>query len=89
MPYEERNTLMSNKFNELIELFIAEEQDKAKELFHQICVEKSRDIYESLLDEEEIEETDKHKILLMILMLTKKVLTLQKKKMQTKIWKTV
>lgn len=58
MPYEERNTLMSNKFNELIELFIAEEQDKAKELFHQICVEKSRDIYESLLDEEEIEETD-------------------------------
>ena len=58
MPYEERNSLMSDKFNELIELFIAEEEDKAKELFHQICVEKSRDIYESLLDEEEVEETD-------------------------------
>ena len=57
MPYEERNTLMSNKFNELIELFIAEEQDKAKEMFHEIVVEKSRDIYESLLnDEEQVEE---------------------------------
>ena len=57
MPYEERNTLMSNKFNELIELFIAEEQDKAKALFHDIVVEKSRDIYESLLnDEEQVEE---------------------------------
>jgi len=53
MPYEERNTLMSNKFNELIELFIAEEQDKAKALFHDIVVEKSRDIYESLLNDEE------------------------------------
>ena len=50
---------MSDKFNELIELFIAEEEDKAKELFHQICVEKSRDIYESLLnDEEQVEEAD-------------------------------
>ena len=46
---------MSEKFNQLIELFIAEEEDKAKELFHEIVVEKSREIYEGLIDEEDLE----------------------------------
>ena len=52
---------MSEKFNQLIELFIAEEEDKAKELFHEIVVEKSREIYEGLIDEEDLEniQTDK------------------------------
>ena len=45
---------MSDKFNQLIELLIAEDQDKAKELFHEIVVERSRSIYESLIDEEEV-----------------------------------
>jgi hypothetical protein len=47
---------MSEKFNQLIELFIAEEQDKAKELFHELVVDKSREIYENLIDEEDFEE---------------------------------
>ena len=42
---------MSDKFNQLIELFIAEDQEAAKKLFHEIVVEKSRDIYESLLSD--------------------------------------
>ena len=43
---------MSNKFEQLLELLINEENDKAEQLFHEIVVEKSRDIYENLADEE-------------------------------------
>ena len=49
---------MSEKFNELIELIISEENDQAKELFHEIIVDKSRSIYESLIDEEEVVDED-------------------------------
>ena len=38
------------KFEQMLELLINEETDKAKELFHDIVVEKSREIYESLLE---------------------------------------
>ena len=48
---------MTNKFEQLIELFIAEDEEGAKELFHDIVVEKSRNIYESLVDEDQVEET--------------------------------
>ena len=41
----------SNKFESLLELLINEETDKAEQLFHEIVVEKSRDIYEGLADE--------------------------------------
>lgn len=41
-----------NKYEQLIEFIINEDEAKAQELFHQIVVEKSRDIYESLMDEE-------------------------------------
>ena len=41
-----------NKFESLLELLINEENDKAEQLFHEIVVEKSRDIYENLADEE-------------------------------------
>ena len=44
-----------NKFESLLELLINEENDKAEQMFHEIVVEKSRDIYESLADSE-IEE---------------------------------
>jgi hypothetical protein len=48
-----------NKYEQLIEAIISEDEAQAKELFHQIVVEKSRDIYESLMDEEMTdEETD-------------------------------
>lgn len=47
----------NNKFEQLIELFIAEDEQGAKDLFHEIVVEKSRSIYENLVDEEQVEET--------------------------------
>ena len=47
---------MKNKFEELIELFIAEDEAKAKDLFHEIVVEKSREIYEGLVDEDQVDE---------------------------------
>ena len=48
---------MNNKYEQLVEFIINDETDKARELFHQIVVEKSRDIYESLVSEEDLEET--------------------------------
>ena len=45
-----------SKYEQLIEYIINENEDKARELFHQIVVEKSREIYESLIDEQDLEE---------------------------------
>ena len=45
-----------SKYEQLIEFIINEQDDKARELFHQIVVEKSREIYESIIDEEDLEE---------------------------------
>jgi len=42
-----------NKFEKLIEYIINDEDQKARELFHDIVVEKSRDIYESIIEQEE------------------------------------
>ena len=47
---------MSTKFEQLLDLLVNEEMDKANELFHEIVVEKSRDIYENLIAEEEEED---------------------------------
>ena len=41
-----------NKFEKLIEYIINDEDQKARELFHSIVVEKSRDIYESIVQDE-------------------------------------
>jgi hypothetical protein len=49
---------MTSKFEQLIEFVINDEEAKAKELFHDIVVEKSREIYESLMEEEEELNTD-------------------------------
>jgi hypothetical protein len=40
------------KFEKLIDLIINEDNEKAEQLFHEIVVEKSRDIYESLINED-------------------------------------
>jgi len=48
---------MTSKFEQLIEYVINDEEAKAQELFHDIVVEKSREIYENLMNEEE-EELD-------------------------------
>ena len=45
-----------NKFEQLIEYVINNEDAKARELFHDIVVEKSRQIYEEMMDDESIEE---------------------------------
>jgi hypothetical protein len=47
---------MSTKFEQLIEFIINDDEAKARELFHSIVVEKSREIYESL--DAEMQETD-------------------------------
>ena len=41
-----------NKYEKLIEYIVNDEQDKARALFHDIVVEKSRGIYESMMDDE-------------------------------------
>ena len=50
-----------NKFEEMLERLVNEDRAGAEELFHEIVVEKSRDIYESLLEadleDEEVDET--------------------------------
>jgi hypothetical protein len=46
-----------NKFEEMLERLVNEDKAGAEELFHEIVVEKSRDIYESLLEDEEVDET--------------------------------
>lgn len=45
-----------NKYEQLIEFIINEQEDKARELFHTIVVEKSREVYESLIDEQDLAE---------------------------------
>jgi len=50
--------MSKNHFEQLIEYVINDEEAKAKELFHQIVVEKSRAIYEELMDEEDNLEED-------------------------------
>ena len=49
------------KFEQLLDYIVNEEMDKANELFHEIVVEKSREIYENLIAEEvdsEVEEAE-------------------------------
>ena len=49
-----------NKFEKMLELLVNEDKAGAQEIFHEIVVEKSRDIYEGLLEDEEVvdETTD-------------------------------
>ena len=46
-----------NKFEEMLEKLVNEDRAGAEELFHEIVVEKSRQIYENLL-EDEVEDLD-------------------------------
>ena len=53
---------MSKKLESILELLLAEENEKAEELLHEYVVDKAREQYESLLDdevegEEAVEET--------------------------------
>ncbi len=46
------------KFEQLLDYIVNEEHDKANELFHEIVVEKSREIYENLIAEEQDEDVE-------------------------------
>ena len=48
----------NRKFEKLIDLIINENEEQARELFHEIVVEKSREIYESIMEEEMMDEDD-------------------------------
>ena len=47
-----------SKFEQLLDLLVNEQKDEAEKLFHEIVVEKSRDIYEGLADETTTEATE-------------------------------
>jgi len=51
------------KFEEMLEHLVNNDREKAEELFHEIVVEKSRDIYENLLaddvEDKEVDEASK------------------------------
>ena len=56
---------MSKNFEQLIEFVINDEEDKARELFHDIVVAKSRQIYEEMMEAEEVmdaEEDDEEEV---------------------------
>jgi hypothetical protein len=48
-----------NKYEKLIEYIIAEQDDLARQLFHDIVVEKSRQIYESLSEDDVMDGMDR------------------------------
>ena len=48
----------NKKYEQLINLIINENEEQARELFHEIVVDKSREIYESIMEEEMVEEGD-------------------------------
>jgi hypothetical protein len=49
---------MADKLEQMLEHLVNDEQEKAEELFHEYVVEKSREIYESLVEEDDEEEVD-------------------------------
>jgi TolA-binding protein len=46
----------NRKFEKLIDLIINENEEQARELFHDIVVDKSREIYESIMEEEMMDD---------------------------------
>jgi len=59
--------MAQDKFQKMLEYLVNEQQDKAEALFHEIVVEKSRQIYETILAEElekdeEVEESDDEEV---------------------------
>ena len=56
----------TNKFEEMLEHLVNNDRAKAEELFHEIVVEKSRDIYENILtddvNDEEVDEANDEEV---------------------------
>jgi hypothetical protein len=49
-----------SKFEEMLERLVNEDRDGAEALFHEIVVERSRDIYQSILESEDDEDLDEN-----------------------------
>ena len=52
---------MSEKFEKLLDLLVNEEKNKAEDLFHEIVVDKSREIYEELVSNDANESIEDSK----------------------------
>jgi hypothetical protein len=50
------------KLEKVLDLLLSEDSDQAAEYLHQIIVEKARIIYESIVDEEAVEDEDKDEV---------------------------
>ena len=50
---------MSKKLEKVLEHLIANDQEKAKELLHQVFIEKARKIHEELISQDDLEEMDR------------------------------
>ena len=63
-PVKKENAQYSDKFQQMLEYLVNEDQASAEALFHDIVVEKSRSIYENLLaeEEDEVEESDDEEV---------------------------
>jgi hypothetical protein len=51
--YQEKISMNIKKYEQLINLVINENEEQARELFHEIVVEKSREIFESIMAEDD------------------------------------
>ena len=47
-----------SKFEQLLDLLVNEEKEKAEGLFHDIVVEKSKEIYQGLIESDEAEDKE-------------------------------
>ena len=59
------------KFEEMLEKLVNEDKDGAEALFHEIVVEKSREIYQNILESED-EKSKKIQMKKLMKLLTKK-----------------
>ncbi len=50
------------KLEKVLDLLLSEDSDQASELLHQIIVEKARIIYETIVDEDDVEENEKSEL---------------------------
>ena len=53
---------MSDKWKQLVDLIVNEEEQKASDLFHEIVIENSREIYENLISQEDLEEVSQDEV---------------------------
>lgn len=58
---QENNMTERSKFEQMVERLINEDKAGAEELFHEIVVEKSRAIYQNIIESEEDEDLDEEK----------------------------